>query len=325
MIDLFNYNEKKENDYEIVRDVKLLYNNKKVEKKLFFKEIDYETAKEIIINNHYSHKWNTAFGKINIGVYEKDKLLGVASFGNLMNPKSYKKFNKDFEQKNVIELNRLWIDDLLGGNAETVLLKASFDIIKKKYSYIKAVQSFADGRLGVGTIYKAMSFKYYGFSKTLFFEHTSGENYHNVPMDNTMRPDGMIKLNTMFVNGELKPFYVKTYRYIYVLDKKTKINIDEKKYPKYEKGKEYAKEYVKNDKSTIRAFILAYILNYEKEKEDLYKYIKGKKIENMICEQLENTSIIKIKEKRNAQEKYEELKTHYEIDYCKQYKREKGE
>ena len=39
---------------------------------LIIKEIDRKLAKEIIINNHYSHKWNTSFGKINIGIFQKD-------------------------------------------------------------------------------------------------------------------------------------------------------------------------------------------------------------------------------------------------------------
>lgn len=59
---------------------------------LVMKEIDKDVAKSMIIENHYSHKWNNAFGKINIGIHKDNELLGVASFGNLMNPKSYKKY-----------------------------------------------------------------------------------------------------------------------------------------------------------------------------------------------------------------------------------------
>lgn len=38
---------------------------------LVFKEIDKNIARDLIIKNHYSHKFNTAFGKINIGVFQK--------------------------------------------------------------------------------------------------------------------------------------------------------------------------------------------------------------------------------------------------------------
>lgn len=45
---------------------------------LVIKEVQREVAKEIIIKNHYSHKWNTAFGIINIGIFKDDNLMEVA-------------------------------------------------------------------------------------------------------------------------------------------------------------------------------------------------------------------------------------------------------
>ena len=124
---------------------------------LTIKEIDYATAKEMMIKNHYSKKWNNAFGKINFGIFQDGELLGGAVFGNLMNTKSYKTIT-DLDSDSVIELNRLWIDDILGKNTETIFISSCFKIIKKKYPHIKFIQSFADGRLGCGTIYKASNF-----------------------------------------------------------------------------------------------------------------------------------------------------------------------
>lgn len=288
----------------IERTVKLLYGveKTKVEKTLIFKEIGYNQTKEIIITNHYSHKWNTAFGKINVGVYEKgnEKCLGVASYGNLMNPNSFKSLNPNFESNNVIELNRLWIDDCLGGNAESILMKASFDIIRKLYPHIKAIQSFADGRLGCGTIYKAMNFDYYGYDESLFYEHLDGTTYHKVPMENTMRPDGMIKLNTMYIKGELKPFKVKTYRYIYPLYKDVKIYLEQQIYPKYDIGLTYLTEYRHNPNLIIRSWILSYILEYP-EFTTLDEYVCSNLLSNedLIFTQFENISIIKIASERN--------------------------
>lgn len=203
---------------------------------LTIKEVEYNIAKDIIVKNHYSKKWNTSFGKINIGIFKNDKLLGVAVFGNLMNPNSHNKIT-DLGRSSVIELNRLWIDDELGHNAETILLGASFKIIKHSYPHIKFVQSFADGRLGCGTIYKASNFKYYGYSKSLFFEDIeTGEVFHKVPLENTKRPQGFLVKNKKYLENKLKPFYVKTYRYIYPLDRKENCKLEEQEYPKYEKG-----------------------------------------------------------------------------------------
>lgn len=207
---------------------------------LLFKLIDYKIAKEMIIENHYSKKWNTSFGKINVGVFKDGELLGCAVFGNLMNPNSYKSLNEDFEKDSIVELNRLWIDDKLVKNAETMLLGASFKLIRALYPNVLAVQSFADGRLGCGTIYKAANFNYYGFNKSLFFEdQDTGEVFHKVPLENTKRPLGFIGKNLKYIDGRLLPFHVKTYRYIYPLYKKIPIRLKQEPYPEYDIGQEY--------------------------------------------------------------------------------------
>lgn len=203
---------------------------------LVIKEVSFPVAKEMIIKNHYSKKWNTSFGKINVGVFKDDVLLGVAVFGNLMNPNSYKNIT-DLERDSVVELNRLWISDELGHNAETILISSSFKIIKQEHPEIRFVQSFADGRLGVGTIYKAANFKYFGYTESLFYKDIdTGEVYHKVPLENTKRPLGFLGKNVRFLFGKLTPFRVKTYRYIYPLYKRDKIKLKEKSYPQYEKG-----------------------------------------------------------------------------------------
>lgn len=198
--------------------------------------IETDVAKKMIIENHYSKKWNMSFGIINVGIYKNDKLLGCAVFGSMMNPKAYSKI-ADIKENEIIELNRLWISDELGKNAETILISKAFSIIKRKMPHIKLVQSFADGRLGVGTIYKAASFNYYGFDTSKFFQDLdTNEFYHDVPFQNTKRPDAMLSKNKRYLDKRLKCYLVKTYRYIYLLDRKTKIKLKQNSYPAYEKG-----------------------------------------------------------------------------------------
>ena len=206
---------------------------------IIVKPISYEVAKDCIVKNHYSKKWNTSFGKYNFGIYKEnneDKLLGVAVFGNLMNPKSYKSICNEIEKDEIIELNRLWVDDCLGHNTETVFLSLCFKWLKHNTN-VKLVQSFADGRLGCGTIYKASNFKYYGYSESLFFENIeTKEVIHKVPFENTSRLVKMIGENIGYIRGYFKPFIVKTYRYIYFIDKKceNKCLLKEMNYPIYE-------------------------------------------------------------------------------------------
>lgn len=200
---------------------------------LYFKECTKEEARDMIICGHYSHKFQGYFGKVNVGVYTEGRLVGVASFGGLMNPKSYKNFG-DFNENEILELNRLWVDDELGMNTETMLLSASWTIMRKKYPEIKIVQSFADGRLGAGTIYKATGFKYFGCETTLFFQDKeTGVIYHKVGIENTKAPISFIRLNKLYLEGRLQQFRVNTYRYIYPLYTKIDKPVFEKGEPVY--------------------------------------------------------------------------------------------
>lgn len=216
---------------------------------LYFKECTKEEARDMIICGHYSHKFQGYFGKVNVGVYTEGRLVGVASFGGLMNPKSFKNFG-DFKENEILELNRLWVDDELGMNTETMLLSASWTIMRKKYPEIKVVQSFADGRLGAGTIYKATGFGYYGCETTLFFQDKdTGIIYHKVGIENTKAPISFIRLNKLYLEGRLQQFKVNTYRYIYPLYTK----IDK---PVMEKGEPVYKEVKKAQRDENGAIVL---------------------------------------------------------------------
>lgn len=201
---------------------------------LQIRDIPYDVAKKVIIKNHYSKKWNAAFGKYNYGIFRENELLGVCVYGLPMNPMSDTSILKT---GNLIELNRLWISDVLGKNAESIFISSTFNLLKKDAPHIDAVQSFADGRLGVGTIYKATNFRYYGYHKTLFFENKkTGVVYHKVLLQNTNRMTSFLGKNIEYLDGLLVPFYVKTYRYIYLLNKSANVLLKEQPYPDYERG-----------------------------------------------------------------------------------------
>ncbi len=207
--------------------------------------IEKELAKEMMLKNHYSHKWNFAFGAVNIGVMDQQgQLLGCAVFGNAMNHKSWHSITNTPGEK-CIELNRLWIEDRLKKNTETWLLSRSFKVLRERG--FELVQSFADGRLGVGTTYQASNFLYCGFSKTMFQKHVeTGEVYHNTQFTNTANPRGMIWRNVLHAQGVLLTFDVRTYRYLYPLNKRAKKNIKLKQlpYPKERHGEQLIENYM---------------------------------------------------------------------------------
>ena len=207
---------------------------------LVIKVIDKSLAKEMVIKNHYSHKWNDGgFGKFNFGIFkidEPNKCLGCSVFGYMKNPKA-----KIFEHPNphawICELNRLWVDYTLGKNTETIFISASIKLLRKLDPNIVAVQSFADGRLGCGTIYKAANFKYYGFHHTRFLKNIrTSEMVHEQLFTNTTSPKGYIRNNIACLLGDMEGFPVRTYRYIYPLSKHFRFKLPELPYPEYNKG-----------------------------------------------------------------------------------------
>lgn len=207
---------------------------------LTFRLVSKESAKRMTVANHYSHSWHTCFGKVNVGVFRDGKFLGVAVFGHMMNPASFKGISENIENgDDILELNRLWIDDELGHNTETTMMAACFKIIKQAYPNVKCVQSFADGRLGCGTIYKAANFDYYGYHTTLFNRNIETNKVtHGLKITNGANPGGQIDQWKDEVDGKFEWFEVRTYRYIYWLDKKAKKGcpLTRLPYPEYHKG-----------------------------------------------------------------------------------------
>jgi len=222
-------------DMEIRKQTKNLGN-------LLIKPVCKAVAKDMIINNHYSHKWNDGnFGKYNYGIFRQEKpdhCLGVAVYGFMKNPKA-RIFTHHNPKAWMCELNRMWIDDCLGHNAETVLISSSIKLLRKADPNIVAIQSFADGRLGCGTIYKAANFKYYGYHYTTFMENTrTGEFVHEQIFTNTTSTSGYLRSNICYLIGDYKTYRVKTYRYIYPLCRHFKFKTESLVYPSYEKGLE---------------------------------------------------------------------------------------
>lgn len=231
---------------------------------LTIKEIPKIMAKEMILENHYSKTWSRSFGILNYGIFKDNILLGCAVYGSLMNPKSYESLSIGIDKDSILELNRLWISDKLGKNAETILISSSFKLMKKYHKHIKIIQSFADGRLGCGTIYKASNFKYFGYNNAMFFENKkTGQITHSASATNRGYPPGFMRTNLGLLRGEYDVFTVKSYRYLYPLCKKVKINLKEKKYPDYEIGKCYKESYEIPIGVVLDLYLLCSDFNYD--------------------------------------------------------------
>ena len=145
------------------------------------KEIERDESNKIIIKNHYSKKvYNGTY--IHLGVFIKDELLGVLQYGYAMNPASGGSLVEGTEMNQYLELNRMWLDDKAVRNSESKAISYSIKYIKGKLKTIKWIQSFADERCGgLGIVYQACSFRYYGEHTSSFWE-LEDTMYHNTSM-----------------------------------------------------------------------------------------------------------------------------------------------
>ena len=236
-------------------------------------EVPKSEAKKLIIREHYSHRWGSTFGLYNYGIRLDGELLGVACYGHLMNPQSFGSV-ADLNAEQVTELNRLWIDDRLGKNTETWLMAEAHKRLLRD-TPVRLVQSFADGRLGVGTIYQAANFGYYGHSTTRFHRNVvDGQSYHDTPFSNTAN-HGIYLRNAMHARGELETFTVNTYRYLKPLTKAAgrRIKLKAKPYPKERKGITLHPDYIPPIGQVVRGCAMA-IIDSSPVANDLLPYIQ---------------------------------------------------
>jgi adenine modification enzyme len=201
----------------------------------YVKEIDRNTSIKYIEENHYSGKC-TSNSYIHLGVYSLGVLSGVLQLGPAMNPASGKNIVNGTENDGWCELNRMHLMDGIGDYSESRAVSYSIKYIKRKYPKIKWIQSFADERCGgLGIVYQACSFDYYGEHTSIFWE-LDGNWYHNKAM--TIKDENKIAPSERFLQlnrDRAKPHKLRQFRYIKFLDQreKKKCLLQEQPYPKH--------------------------------------------------------------------------------------------
>jgi hypothetical protein len=122
------------------------------------KKIDYKTAMDLIVKNHYLHR--KAPCSIAFGLFLDDEIKGVICYGTPSSAPLRKGIAGKENAFNVIELTRLWVCDSVPKNGESFLIGRT---IKKAGKEI--IVSFAEIEQGhVGTVYQATNWLYTGLS-----------------------------------------------------------------------------------------------------------------------------------------------------------------
>jgi hypothetical protein len=181
--------------------------------------IDKRLAKALIIKYHYSksYSYNT---KNNFGLLDSDNnLIGVICYGP---PHSYPLKSgiagKTYKNR-ILELNRLWVDDVAGKNTESWFISNTMKLLKN----CDILVSFADPERGhVGIVYQATNWIYTGRKadttalclKTA--KHHMGGKYGKTKQE-MIDQYGKENLEYRTITGK--------HRYIYILNKKQKKTI----------------------------------------------------------------------------------------------------
>jgi hypothetical protein len=141
--------------------------------KIVIRSISKTVAKEIIIKNHYSHKWTLC--QVAYGVFYKaenskkliqgndEELIGCCVYGNPVGRSASDSFSKLIKPNEVFELTRLFIQDGYGKNLESYVISQTFKRIKKEFPQVKIILSYSDQEQNHrGIIYQASGFYYQG-------------------------------------------------------------------------------------------------------------------------------------------------------------------
>jgi adenine modification enzyme len=201
------------------------------------KEIDRNLANKVIVKNHYSKKFYNA-SYIHLGVFISGEMLGVLQYGYAMNPASCGSVVEGTGMEQYLELNRMWLDDKAPRNSESMAIGYSMRYIRSKFPKIKWIQSFADERCGgLGIVYQACSFKFYGEHIATFWE-LDGEVFHNsIKTSEKAGPRGYKLLNAPENKDRVTFSQLRQFRYIKFVDPRweKKCLLKEKPYIKHYK------------------------------------------------------------------------------------------
>ena len=187
-------------------------------KEIIVKVIPAKIANEFVKQNHYSGKV-VPNSTLHFGCFLDGKLHGVLSYGPSINKKGTINLVENTGWNEFIELNRMAFDDYLPSNSESRCIAISIKLIKKNAPHIKWVISFADGtQCGDGTIYRASGFNLVGIvdNTALRINPKTGEAIHVIQAHH-------LKISNEFRTW--KAFKGKQLKYIYLIDKNSKITV----------------------------------------------------------------------------------------------------
>lgn len=129
-----------------------------------YKKITYNDTKPFLIKKHYAHRMPSI--SFAYGLFLNNKLHGVLTFGEPASRSLVVGIAGKGNAKNVIELNRLYVDDVVSLNYRNATSQFVGWGLKQLKPFNKIVVSYADSGMNhIGYIYQATNFLYTGKTK----------------------------------------------------------------------------------------------------------------------------------------------------------------
>lgn len=150
--------------------------------KIFIKPIEMSGAKEMCRVYHYM-KTAPSGAALAFGIFHPDfkGVKGVCIFGRSTGTDAKANYFPDVKPENILEMQRLWISDDLGHNAESKTLSLMMKKIKDTYEQIKVVWTYAGGcKNDCGIVYQSSGFMYLGSEPCEDFYLTDSGEYKNI-------------------------------------------------------------------------------------------------------------------------------------------------
>lgn len=205
--------------------------------KLYVKLIDKCLATVLVKNFHYM-KTMPSGAKIYFGIYHEGMELpqGVIVLGKSSGTDAkVKLFDGMVGKDNIIEMQRLWISDKMGHNAESKTLSLLAKFFKEKYKQLKVIWTYAGGcKDDCGIVYQSSGFMFLGSEKCDDFYLTDKGEYKN--LINVLRFGkakhlGSLHARAEHLYGPGKMVSAHRHYYFYPIDKKVRRKMAHKAKP----------------------------------------------------------------------------------------------
>jgi len=148
-------------------------------RELRVKVVPKKLAKDYILKNHYMGTFPNSV--VSFGIFKNRVLNGVISFGySLSTLNKAASIIPDIKKDECLEMQRMFLSDNLGHNAESKSLNTCLKLIKKNTGVRVVITHSGGCKNDCGIVYQASGWFYYGKKKCDDFYLTDKGQYKNI-------------------------------------------------------------------------------------------------------------------------------------------------